>query len=125
MKSICALLSLVSLAISSPVLQFSGDSEQQVLGYPTEYPGFDLDLNELRLVELEGQAPVWMSELEKVRLSVGWATKKHVSNTALDPSQDQGDKLPRYVRAFPYFSPNELTPRIVLIHQNWAWSQNS
>ncbi|THH33775.1 hypothetical protein EUX98_g418 [Antrodiella citrinella] len=31
-----------------------------------QYPGFDLNLDELRLVQLEGQEPVWMSELEKV-----------------------------------------------------------
>ncbi len=32
------------------------------------YPGFDLDLNALRLVEMDGRAPVWMTELEKVRI---------------------------------------------------------
>lgn len=30
------------------------------------YPGFDLDLNALRWVQLEGQDPVLMTELEKV-----------------------------------------------------------
>lgn len=32
-----------------------------------QYPGFDLDLSELRLVQLEGQDPVWLSELDKVK----------------------------------------------------------
>jgi hypothetical protein len=29
-------------------------------------PGYDLDLNELGLVQLEGRKPVWMSEYERV-----------------------------------------------------------
>lgn len=32
------------------------------------YPGFSLDLNAQRLVQMEGQAPVWITELEKVIL---------------------------------------------------------
>ncbi|KAH6915257.1 peptidase [Coprinopsis sp. MPI-PUGE-AT-0042] len=68
MKSALALLSLVTLALAGPVLQFEGDADQQFLGLPTTYPGYSLDLNEQRLVELEGQSPKWVSELEKIQL---------------------------------------------------------
>lgn len=62
-----ALLALVSAAVATPLALY--DSEQSPLGdvLPTEYPGFDLDLNAPRLVQLEGQEePVVMTELEKV-----------------------------------------------------------
>lgn len=65
MKSFLALVSLVSLAVASPlsgleVTQFPLNVEE------ASYPGFDLDLNAQRLVQMEGQPPVWMTELEKV-----------------------------------------------------------
>jgi bacterial leucyl aminopeptidase len=66
MKSLCALLSVAGLVLASPLLRldlYIGD-EQITLNSHT---GFNLNLNDMRLVELEGQAPVWMSELEKVR----------------------------------------------------------
>ena len=65
-SSFLALASLLTLAIASPVTQLS-DAQVPLGGdLPTSYPGYSLDLAEQRLVELEGQAPVWMSELEKV-----------------------------------------------------------
>jgi leucyl aminopeptidase len=76
MKRIFAGLSLASLALAIPFYSLespSGDSQVQlqlnqftVEDY-TNYPGYDLDLNELRLVQLEGLDPVWMTEYEKVR----------------------------------------------------------
>lgn len=66
MKSFAVLLSLVCIVAATPLSEFLA-SEQQPLGAQHDYPGFDLDLNERRLVQLEGQAPVWMTELEKVR----------------------------------------------------------
>lgn len=64
MRNSLVLFSLVYLASASiNSVKFS----QQPLGnYPTEHPDFDFDLSEMRLVELEGGAPVWMTELEKV-----------------------------------------------------------
>lgn len=60
-----SLLCLVSASIRST--KFTSQDGQQPFGdYPTEHPDFDYDLNEMRLVELEGGVPVWMSELEKV-----------------------------------------------------------
>jgi hypothetical protein len=62
MKYLSTVLSLASLAAASPL--FGGSDGGQV---PlATYPGFSLDLGAMRLVELEGQPPVWMSELEKV-----------------------------------------------------------
>lgn len=64
MKSFALLLSLVSIISATPFLY---DSEQIPLKADgLTHPGFDLDLNALRLVQLEGQPPVWMTELEKV-----------------------------------------------------------
>jgi leucyl aminopeptidase len=72
MKSIFAGLSLASLALAIPFYypQSASDGNQVQLQLSPEdfadYPGFDLDLNELRLVQLEGRDPVWMTEYEKV-----------------------------------------------------------
>lgn len=77
MKNIFAGLSLASLALAIPFYSSenpNGDSQVQLGKFTPEdyanYPGFDLNLNELRLVQLEGREPVWMTEYEKVcRLS--------------------------------------------------------
>lgn len=55
------LLSISSLGIANPI-EFAQD-DQAPLGY-------DLDLNALRLVQLEGKDPVWMTEIEKVGFSI-------------------------------------------------------
>lgn len=69
MKSFSALASLACLAVAHP-LSSSQDSGQVVLGgledHDVNYPGFDLDLTSRRLVQMDGQAPIWMTELEKV-----------------------------------------------------------
>lgn len=64
MKSLSIILPLISFVVASPL-----SSSQEQLFFNAEgatYPGFDLDLTALRLVEMEGQAPVWVTELEKV-----------------------------------------------------------
>jgi bacterial leucyl aminopeptidase len=67
MKSIFAGLSFVCVALAIPFFS-SGDGGQLPFSLEeyTNYPGFDMDLQELRLIQLEGQDPVWMTELEKV-----------------------------------------------------------
>jgi leucyl aminopeptidase len=75
------LLSFVGIAASIPDKQAfygTGSSRRVVLqgqafDVPSDpQPGFNLDLDELRLVQLsEGQEPVWMTELEKVRIHCG------------------------------------------------------
>ena len=72
MRAIFAGLSLASLALAIPFYypQSANDGSQVQLQHSPEdfadYPGFDLNLNELRLVQLEGRDPVWMTEYEKV-----------------------------------------------------------
>ncbi|KAJ3551860.1 hypothetical protein NM688_g4466 [Phlebia brevispora] len=73
MKSFAALLTFAGLAIAYP---FS--SEQLPLGsvdparFNLEqlgtYPGVALDLNERRLIQVEGQSPEWVTELDKINL---------------------------------------------------------
>jgi bacterial leucyl aminopeptidase len=53
-----------SFARGSPI-----GNEQVFMHDAPQYPGFDLDLNAMRLVQMEGQPPVLMSELEKVHAS--------------------------------------------------------
>ena len=59
-------LAFLAVAIASP----SYRNEQVPLGgledRITTVPGYDVDLNAQRLVQMEGQEPVWMTELEKV-----------------------------------------------------------
>lgn len=63
MKSFSLLIALVSLVSATPLLY---NDQLPLNAEATTYPGFDLDLNALRLVQMDGQAPVWMTELEKV-----------------------------------------------------------
>ena len=58
-----ALLPLLSCAVATPLLA-NFENGQAPLSQAVS--GFSLDLNEMRLVQMEGQAPVWMSELDKV-----------------------------------------------------------
>lgn len=75
MRPILLLLPVVggSLAATIPTVYGSGNAPQVVLNgqtfdaSPSAMEGFSLDLNEERLVQLEGQNPVIMTELEKVR----------------------------------------------------------
>lgn len=65
-----ALLALVSAALATPLSLYEGTAQTPLSGdLPLSYPGFDLDLNELRLVQVEGRdEPVVMSELQKARI---------------------------------------------------------
>jgi bacterial leucyl aminopeptidase len=63
LKLLVFLLSIGSLGIG-----FAQDDQIPLRQTETTYPGFNLDLNSLRLVQLEGSDPLWMTELEKVAL---------------------------------------------------------
>ena len=41
---------------------------EAALAGDVQYPGFSLNLNEMRLVQMEDEAPVWTTEKEKVCL---------------------------------------------------------
>ncbi|KAH0836522.1 hypothetical protein J3R83DRAFT_8161 [Lanmaoa asiatica] len=74
MRSIFLLFPVVggSLAATIPTFYGSGNAPQVVLNgqtfdaSPSAMKGFSLDLNEERLVQMEGQEPVRMTELEKI-----------------------------------------------------------
>jgi len=67
MKTFSLLLAFASVVFTTP-LSF-GENQQLVLdNVPTSYPGFSLDLNELRLIQLEGSSPEWVTELDKINL---------------------------------------------------------
>lgn len=66
MKSFAVLLALASLVVASPALLV--DSQSPLTKVQAEYPGYSLDLAELRLVQIEGQEPTWVSELEKINM---------------------------------------------------------
>ena len=69
MRSFSVLLALACVAIATPApLPNDSGTPQTPLqaGLMTSYPGFHLDLNALRLVQIEDKPPVWMTELEKV-----------------------------------------------------------
>ncbi|KAF6762881.1 peptidase [Ephemerocybe angulata] len=98
MKSFGLLLAFLTLAIANPVAQYAQD--QVPMGLPTQYPGYSLDLNELRFVELEGEAPVWMTELEKINLkSMG------INFLDITETQELGLKA-KSLRKFSFPSPN-------------------
>lgn len=97
MKKIFAGLSLASLALAIPFYSpenQNGGSQVQLGKFTPEdyanYPGYDLNLHDLRLVQLEGREPVWMTEYEKVcalcRLTRGYYTATDTALAELDPS---------------------------------------
>ena len=58
---------LSAALLSLTVAVAANSDDQHVLQESLQtYPGFDLDLNALRWVQLEGQDPMLMTELEKV-----------------------------------------------------------
>jgi leucyl aminopeptidase len=66
MKSSAILLSLACAVISSPLSAIEGEQAPFDVGLMTSYPGFTLDLDAQRLVQIEGGDPVWMTEMDKV-----------------------------------------------------------
>lgn len=74
MKSSLFLLPFVgrSFAATLPAFYSSGSAPQVTLNghtfdaSPSTMKGFSLDLNDVRLVQMEGKEPVYMTELEKV-----------------------------------------------------------
>lgn len=103
-----ALLALVSAAVATPLSLYDNGFQTPMIDtgdlllteLPTEYPGFDLDLNEIRLVQLEGlDEPVEMTELQKVRLHTGLPPHALFSwcLPSLDSSQSSRNQILRCV----------------------------
>ena len=94
MKRIFAGLSLACLALAIPFYTSENAGEEQVqfqfsLGDYANYPGYDLDLNALRLVQLEGRAPMWMTEYEKVGLSYPFVSTLRLTSLRLRRSNSR------------------------------------
>lgn len=69
MKYFLALVPFICRVLSSPLS--TNDAGQIALGdgdaLMTSYPGFSLDLDAHRLIQVDGQDPKWTTELGKVR----------------------------------------------------------
>ena len=63
MKSFAVLLALASLVVASPALL--ADTQSPLTKVLADYPGYSLDLAELRLVQIEGQEPTWFPSLRR------------------------------------------------------------
>jgi leucyl aminopeptidase len=64
-----SLLPTALVAFASPItpLQNTIDAQWHLAKGSNQYPGFSLDLSELRLVQFDEAAePIWISELEKI-----------------------------------------------------------
>lgn len=70
MKSASALLAFVTLATAFQTSQTPLSLQNSLVPIPedADFTGIDLDLNSLRLVQFENWEPIWITELEKVRL---------------------------------------------------------
>jgi hypothetical protein len=64
-----ALFLLLSNAFALSVPTYFIDTEQSVLQVSHEYPGFQLDFDARRLIQMDGTSPVWMTESDKVYIS--------------------------------------------------------
>ncbi|KAJ6516043.1 peptidase [Mycena sanguinolenta] len=96
MKSLLALVALACVANAVPT---TGDQAPFTVDY--KYPGFDWDLSAQRLVHIQGQPPVWMSELEKIQ-----AKARGIKFFDITDTPDLGT-LPRVKANAPAFpSPN-------------------
>ncbi|KAI0346752.1 peptidase [Trametopsis cervina] len=99
MKSFALLLAFASLAVSAPAAQ---DNTQLVLAEDfTTYPGFDLDLAEVRLIELEDNSRVSVTELDKIRLKAQGIKFFDVTNTPY-----LGASAPLRAATYSYPAPN-------------------
>ncbi|KAG6855036.1 hypothetical protein C0991_005965 [Blastosporella zonata] len=63
MRSFSLLLSLACIATATHLFEGQAPLGAELM---TSHPGFTLDLNAQRLVQLDGEAPTWVSELDKV-----------------------------------------------------------
>lgn len=94
MRSFAVLLALASLVVATQSLV---DNAQTPLGsVSSQVPGFTLDLAEMRLVQVEGQEPAWVSELEKVQKLISWSME--ISNASADQHEGPRPQLLRHVR---------------------------
>ncbi len=88
-KAFAPILAIASVAIATT---FTSENTQQPFDVPVVgYSGFDLDLNERRLIQLEGQEPVWVTELDKVSCLESHSYHSH--RYFVDQPESRRDKL--------------------------------
>jgi leucyl aminopeptidase len=115
MKSFAALLALASLAIATPLSGSYGSEQVAIAGSPIKFtfPGFDLDLDAQRLVQLDDEKVVVMTELEKIE-----AKARGVKFLDITDTQDLGSLAHLRLNNNPSFpTPNATeTVKSVLKH---------
>ncbi|KAH0587350.1 hypothetical protein H2248_006150 [Termitomyces sp. 'cryptogamus'] len=113
------LLTLTCIATATPLSD--GQTPLIDAGHLTSYPGFSLDLNAQRLVELEGKTPIWMSELDKVQLkakgirffdvtdtqTLGFSAHTKLQTTASFPSPNATERVKPILRTLSTKGPRE------------------
>jgi len=110
MKSFAILVSLACLAVSKPLLNsFAGEQIPLAGDVHADYPGFDLDLDALRLVQMEHGEAVWMTELEKIH-----AKAEGVKFFDITESPDLGSSAQAFARIQikPTFSSPNNTKKV-------------
>ncbi|KAJ3564690.1 hypothetical protein NP233_g8131 [Leucocoprinus birnbaumii] len=119
MKSLAGLLSLLAFVTAGAVaLPYRAQSPFEV------HPGFNLDLNAPRLVELDGHQRVWMTELEKIQAKARGVKFFDVTDTQdLDtfsqfrqnkpkyPSPNAGEKVKPILKTLSTAGPKENLER--------------
>lgn len=56
-----------AFAFASPIATLTDSRQWHLATGSNQYPGFSLDLSELRLIQFDETAePIWMSELDKI-----------------------------------------------------------
>ncbi|KAF5388210.1 hypothetical protein D9615_000223 [Tricholomella constricta] len=118
MKSFSILLSLACIAIASPFFDAQAPFGD---GLMNSYPGFTLDLNAQRLIQTEGEIPVWVSELEKIQMkaqgvkffditdtqALGTSTHLRLQDKAKFPSPNATEKVRPILKTLSTKGPKE------------------
>ncbi|KAF8897351.1 peptidase [Infundibulicybe gibba] len=111
MKSFSILVAFACLAVANPLS--SRDQAQSPLGvdgHLTDYPGYNLDLNAQRLVQMDGQPPVWMTELEKIQ-----AKAQGLKFFDITEAQDLGSFAHLRIQTKPSFPSPNATHKVLPI----------
>ncbi|THV03282.1 Zn-dependent exopeptidase [Dendrothele bispora CBS 962.96] len=97
------LLPFVALAVASP-LDLFGQTPLSTAD------GFDFDLSDKRLIQLEGQDPVWMSERDKISLKA-----QGINFFDITDAQELSFAVPSTIRTQGTFPPPNATEKVLPI----------
>ncbi|KAK7053546.1 peptidase [Favolaschia claudopus] len=96
MKFLLTLIALVYIALAA-----STGGEQTPFTVDYKHPDFDWDLSTRRLVQMEGQSPVWITELEKIQ-----AKARGINFFDITDAEDLGSSLRAKSQSFKFPAPN-------------------